>query len=193
MSVQCVLFDVGGVLLTLGEDAFRQEVAERLGIGEVPAEYESFVPPLQRGEITEKDVWSRFAGREVECDFFEDVFIKHFPPNPKVLELAAELRRMGLRTAILSNTERTHGSAMRRMGFVHAFSPVFFSYEIGRRKPEREVYTYVLEQLGLPPESVVYIDDVPEYIEAAQALGIRAVHFEGDGQALRSRVFGLLK
>lgn len=193
MSIQCVIFDVGGVLLTLGEHALRQEIAERFGLKSVPPEYESFVPAIQRGEITETEVWSRLAGREVECDFFEELFIKHFPPNREVIELAAELRGMGLRTAILSNTERTHGSAMRRMGFIKGFSPVFFSYEIGRRKPEREVYTYVLEQLELPPERVAYVDDIAEYIEAAERLGIRAICFDGDVKALRAKLLAMVK
>lgn len=188
-SIAYALFDVGGVLLTLGEEAYRRDVAERLGLDAVPTEYESFVPALQRGEIDEGRVWAELLGREIDTDGFADLFVRHFPPNPDMIDLAYELRSMGIGTAIFSNTQTIHVQAMRAMPFLKGFHPVFFSCEMGSRKPEMQMYQLAIQRLGVPPHQIVYFDDIPEFVEAAQSLGIKAIHHAGDARKSRRRLF----
>lgn len=60
--LKAVVFDVGGVLLVLGEAAYRQALCERLGLSSVPPQYEEAVPYLQRGELDEQEFWMRLSG-----------------------------------------------------------------------------------------------------------------------------------
>src|SRR5690606_7496395 len=152
-----VVFDIGGVLLTLGESGYRQAVARHLGYDALPPEYEQHVSALYRGEITEEALWAQLAGRELlpaEIDFCERTFIQHYPPIRPMLDFAAELRSMGVGTAILSNTQNLHVRAFHRMGHFAQFAPVFFSCEIGLRKPDEAVYRYVVDRLGLAPHRI---------------------------------------
>ena len=64
-------------------------------------------------------------------------------------------------------------------GFGRLFSHQYLSHEIGLRKPDQRVFQYVLADLGLPSETVFYLDDSAECIEAAQKLGIRAAQARG--------------
>lgn len=193
MAVKAVLFDIGGVLLTLGEDAYRREVARQLGLGDaLPDRYEEAIPALQRGELDEVAVWRELSGRTVPTTAFDAAFRDNFPPVPEMLAFAAELRQRRLQTPILSNTQASHVAVMRQMGFLDDFGPVFMSCEIGHRKPERAAFAYVLEQLGLPGEQVAYIDDYPEYVAAAAELGIKGVVHSGDVAATRRKVEALL-
>lgn len=45
------------------------------------------------------------------------------------------------------------------MKFLAGFDPIVFSCEVGYRKPERRIYEYVVEQVGVPASQVGFIDD----------------------------------
>lgn len=177
--IEAVVFDVGGVLLRLGEQEYRQEVAQMLSIAEM-SDYENDVPALQTGKLTEESVWGRLAGREVDMSAFDEVWCRHFPPNKGMLTIAGALRTIGVRTAVLSNTQPSHVRAMHSMQFLAGFDPIAFSCEIGYRKPEPGAFAWVIQALGIVPEKIAFIDDIAEYVAAASAAGINAVRHTGD-------------
>jgi putative hydrolase of the HAD superfamily len=59
------------------------------------------------------------------------------------------------------------------------------SFEFNARKPQREVFERLLTRYGVKPQRAVFIDDMPEYIQGASALGIHGIPFKG-AVALRS-------
>lgn len=193
MAIKAVIFDLGGVIFHLGEFGYRREVARRLGLGDaLPPAYEEALPAIQRGEMAEEDLWEAMSGRRVSSDAFDDAWEQHFLVNPEMLALAAELRERGLRTAVLSNTQASHVAIMRRMGVLAPFDPVLMSCEVGRRKPEKEIFELALERLGLPANEVAFVDDVPEYVAAAASVGIHAIRHTGDVAATRRALLALI-
>jgi HAD superfamily hydrolase (TIGR01509 family) len=194
MGIQAVIFDLGGVMFTLGEAAYRRAVAQRLGLGEqLPENYEAHVPALQRGEIEERQVWQAISGRWIEqTTAFDDAWEANFLPDPAMFALAAELRERGLKTAVLSNTQASHVAIMRRNRWFDAFSPVLMSCEVGCRKPEEAIFRLALEQLGLPGSKVAFVDDVVAYVEAARTAGIHGIHHKGDASATRQALLALI-
>lgn len=194
MTIRAVIFDLGGVLFTLGEAAYRREVARRLGLGEqMPQGYDEAMPHLQRGEESEEAVWEALSGKRVALDAFDDAWEANFPVNLRMLALAAELREMGVKTAVISNTQASHVAIMRRMGVLAPFEPVLMSCEVGCRKPEPEIFKLALERLGLPAEQAVFVDDVPAYVAAAQREGIHAIQHHGDVEATRRALLELVE
>lgn len=93
--VRAVVFDVGGVLLTLGEWEYRREIARRMGLDDLPVEYEKSVPLLQRGEMAEEELWFRIAGKPVAGNAFDDAWLAHFPPVPEMLALGGAAQAGG--------------------------------------------------------------------------------------------------
>ncbi|HRI58613.1 MAG TPA: HAD family phosphatase [Saprospiraceae bacterium] len=55
------------------------------------------------------------------------------------------------------------------------FDGVYYSHLIRLRKPDREIYEYVLADAELNSEETVFFDDVESNIEAARAVGIRSI------------------
>ena len=54
------------------------------------------------------------------------------------------------------------------------FQQVFYSHEIGERKPDREAFEHVLDKTGFfIAEETVLFDDLPENLQAASTLGIK--------------------
>ena len=55
---------------------------------------------------------------------------------------------------------------------------IFVSYRLGLLKPDIKIYQKVLERLQVPPEAVVFVDDKPVNVQAAQTLGIHGIVFQ---------------
>jgi putative hydrolase of the HAD superfamily len=55
---------------------------------------------------------------------------------------------------------------------------------VGMRKPDPDIYTLTLDRLGLPATSCLFLDDLDVNVEAARQLGMTAVHFQDNAQAI---------
>jgi putative hydrolase of the HAD superfamily len=98
--------------------------------------------------------------------------------DQRVLRWAACLRTRGYRTAILSNLPRVLGEELRATpGFLDHFDHVTFSYELGFVKPEPEIYDDAIHGLGIDPAEALFLDDRPENVKGAQAVGLLAEVF----------------
>lgn len=77
--------------------------------------------------------------------------------------------------ATLSNTNVLHWERLcSETDVERLFHRCFLSHRIGLLKPDEAVYRRVLEELDVPPERIVYVDDLELNVEAARRLGIRA-------------------
>lgn len=83
------------------------------------------------------------------------------------------------RLFLLSNTDAIHISNFEKnIGktyyeeFYACFEKIYFSFELGLRKPDPAIYTHVLKEQNLKSESTLFIDDKKENTDAAAALGI---------------------
>jgi len=99
--------------------------------------------------------------------------------DDRVLSWARDLRSSGLRTGILSNLPRTLGERLRsEEGFLDHFDQVTFSYELGVIKPEALIYQHAIAGLGVEAGEALFLDDRPENVEGALAVGMQAVVFD---------------
>jgi putative hydrolase of the HAD superfamily len=91
------------------------------------------------------------------------------------------LAARGRRVALLSNTNRIHHEHFKSQT-EKVFEPMerlFFSYEIGSRKPDPQAFMHVVEKTGFRPENTLFVEDTPANVESARRLGFR-VYAVGD-------------
>jgi len=107
------------------------------------------------------------------------------------------LRERGVRTAIVSNCDHFARALVDELGFPDEVDAVVLSVEVGSHKPEERIYRVALDEIGAEPDEAVFVDDQPEYLDGAAALGIRTLHivranepFEGFGEPGRHAVIG---
>jgi len=136
VGLRAVVFDIGE--LRLGELEYRSIVAGHCGLDPLPPDYEAAVTPSMVPSV------------------------RPFPPIPEMLAVGAELRTLGLRTAVLSNTQASHVRVILTMGFLDGFDPVLF------------------------------VDDMPENVSAAVALGLRGIQHNGDAATTRDAIWQML-
>jgi len=154
---------------------------------------------LECGRIPESDFMASMSrqlsedlGREIEFHDLGERFFEALHPNEGMIDLVREVRRNGLRTALLTNNVREWEPQWRSMLPVdELFETVVDSAFVGCRKPEPGIYELTLERVGLPPEACLFVDDMEINCQAAEDLGIRSVHFRETAQA-RAEIHGLL-
>ena len=84
------------------------------------------------------------------------------------------------RTFLLSNNNAIHyaycmqhlqdqyGLADNSVFFEHAY----YSHTMGMRKPNADIFEFVLQEQGLNPATTLFIDDSPQHLRTAEALGM---------------------
>jgi putative hydrolase of the HAD superfamily len=201
LSVEVVISDFGGVLtspLVQSFMAFQDETGisgETLGhamqrIGEADGEHPLF--ELERGRVSEADFLDRMAaelepelGHRPEMHRFSEIYFDALQPNEPMIELMRELQGAGHRMALLTNNVREWEPLWRSMLPVdEIFELVVDSAFVGCRKPEPEIYEITLERLGVEPQRCLFVDDVEANCDGARALGLTAVHFRENDQAI---------
>jgi epoxide hydrolase-like predicted phosphatase len=210
LTVETVISDFGGVLTTpliQSFVAFQDETSitmENLGTAmQRIAERDESHPlfDLEKGLISEADFLNRVAD-ELETDIghrpdmhsFTEIYFDALEPNAPMVELMRELQGRGLRMALLTNNVREWEQRWRSMVPIdEIFELVVDSAFVGCRKPEPRIYEILLERLGVEPSGCLFVDDVEVNCEAARELGMAAVHFRDNEQAIaevRASVYG---
>lgn len=93
-------------------------------------------------------------------------------------ELIAELKAAGYRLFVLSNMSKEYIEFLRKMDVFKYFEGEIISCETALIKPEKEIYSLLLERYNLEPEQTMFIDDRKENTDAAAELGIVPFHFD---------------
>lgn len=175
------LFDYGMVISTAPDPSDWAALGRAVGADvEAPtSEYWTNRLSFDAGELDPAGYWSRVAGRPVdedlveECERLDGVLWSHL--DPATLRVLDRLRADGARLALLSNMPA--GMSWRYAGeaWTAYFAHTFFSGRLGLVKPDPRVFRLVLAEIGAEPEQVVFVDDSPANVAAAQDLGLRAV------------------
>ena len=103
------------------------------------------------------------------------------------------------RLFLLSNTNELHIQQVKKNigrkvynSFKACFEKFYLSHEINMRKPDKQIFEYVLEQNKLLNSETLFIDDTLEHIQSAQELGIHTWHLipgENDITTLKERLY----
>ena len=100
-------------------------------------------------------------------------------PDDSVVSFLQKLREDGVtRVYAMSNIGREDFAAVEEKMDWGVFDGVFISGETGMRKPDPRFFQYVLEEIHIPPERIVFVDDKTENVLAAEALGVRGILFD---------------
>lgn len=107
---------------------------------------------------------------------------RYLKPVAGAREVLAGLRARGLRIGVLSNTLPSINRTLEAAGLADLVDVAVASCTVGAHKPEAQAFLAALELLGLPAGAVLFVDDRPENVEAARALGMPAALIDHTGQ-----------
>jgi putative hydrolase of the HAD superfamily len=200
--IEAIVTDFGGVLTTPLLDAFlglqerRGVPLEAFGAALARAATDNGgVNPLfelETGRLTEAQFVAQLGaalgselGRDVDLARFGETFFEHLQPNEELFAFMRTLHERGYRMAILTNNVREWEPLWRSMLPIdELFELVVDSGFEGVRKPDPRIYEVTLDRLGVAPEATLFVDDMEINCEAARALGMQAVWFRANAQAI---------
>jgi glucose-1-phosphatase len=179
-SGRVILFDLGGVLIeNTGEQALRALLPYEIGRQELWDRWLSSesVKQFERGRIPPEIFAARFV-KEWQLELAPAAFIEAFATWPKGLYDGAETLLRNLRArhhvGCLSNNNPVHWA--RFPGLPELFDSHFLSHVTGFVKPDPEAFEHVLRELGVEAGAICFFDDLLQNVDAARAVGIKAIH-----------------
>lgn len=187
---RAVLFDSGGVLMQpIGGRWNPRADFEQTLTAAVPA----LTPDQIAAAIAVGDTFLRQAEDTPDYDDYHRVMLRHLgvepteevlaeltrPVDPRliletfpeVLPTLLELRRRGVRMAVVSDAWPELPALHAALGIGEFFEAYAISAELGCHKPDPRMYRHASDALGLAPGDCLFLDDDPALVAAAIDLG----------------------
>ena len=194
-QLRAVIFDIGRVLVRL--DITRSLTGLARGISLSPEEIWSAIQTdprwhdWQEGRIAPHD-WhlhlTRRLGSPLTFDEFRDAWNRTLDPQPLQADDLFQALAKTKRLALLSNTDPIHVAHLESTYTFFKFFPAaarIYSCSVRASKPSPVIFQAALKAVKTKAAETVFIDDILEYVEAARALGLHAIHYL-DPQQLRA-------
>lgn len=178
------LFDIGNVILTFDFPIGVGRVAPLCSLSpeSISTAVDALKDGLESGAMGTDD-FIREATRRIgfrgSAEDFRTAFQDIFTPNEPMVGLITELAEAGAPLYLLSNTNGIHVPWFTSEYRVFdLFSGAVYSHEAGVMKPDRRIFEIAIRKFDLVPGETVYIDDLAANVDAAAALGFRAIRYE---------------
>lgn len=183
-QVKALLFDLGGVVF---EFDFVHALAHWAPMSPLASDelrgafsHDEDYQRHERGELTSAEYFDTLR-RKLRLDAsdaqiesgWNAIFREEIADTLDAIEAARRL----LPCYAFSNTNKSHHAHWRAAypRIEPAFERVFVSSDIGLRKPEAAAFAHVCREIGLPPQAVLFFDDLEENVRGARACGLQAV------------------
>jgi glucose-1-phosphatase len=176
-----IIFDFGDIFINLDKEG-SQNALRKLGLNQWNQELEELNLQFEKGKITEAQFIIGIK-KQIPNTTIEEIrtawnaILLDFPLYR--LEFLQQLK-LKYRLFLLSNTDAIHiekfehkvGVTFARE-FYQCFEKVYFSFELGMRKPEPEIFKYIMNKHELSPKRTLFIDDKKENTDIAATLGMQ--------------------
>jgi putative hydrolase of the HAD superfamily len=209
-AIRLLLCDLGKVLVAFDHRLIAERLApDTLGPHRDPERLftaifhpaTGLVHAYDEGQMTSREfhaLLQRNCGLRTPYKAFARQWSAIFTPMPETIALLEEIRTR-CRLVLLSNTNALHFAHLEeRLPSLSAASGLFddriLSFRVGLRKPDPAIFRHALDLAGARAEETLCIDDRPENVAAAEALGMHGHHFTDAEQLARAlRRYGLLE
>jgi putative hydrolase of the HAD superfamily len=190
--IKLFVFDLGNVILPFEHRQIAAKLHESSRIQDrfTPDDLFKFlfdrnrglVNPYEEGLMSSVDFFAKLRERyklELEFDEFKDIWNIIFQEDLEVNDMILSLKSKGYPVFLLSNTNELHFSYIQeRYPIVHSLDEWILSYEVGAKKPKQKIYDAIFERTAVMRSEAFYIDDIPEYVEAAKTYGLQGLVFK---------------
>ena len=192
-GISNIIFDLGGVLLNIDYHKTEQAFVN-LGVSNFNELYsqfhaDHFFKAFEMGQVSPEAFIEKLKSYkdDLTADQIKtawNAMLLDFPPGR--IDFLLNLKQR-YRIFLLSNTNAVHYEAFQKIelnitGDPHAldecFEKCYFSHDIGLRKPDRDIFDFVLNDSKLAANESIFIDDTWANVEAAIAAGIHGLYLE---------------
>ena len=179
--IKTIIFDFGDVFINLDKEGALKLALEKFEITELDEELQSINALYEQGLISTDEFLDFYADNfpklsKEELKSIWNFILKDFPEHR--LQFIKQLAKDNNHQLILlSNTNELHIDYIKNNvsfyeEFKNCFDQFYLSHEINLRKPNADIFNFVLTENKLNAEECLFIDDTLENTQTAQQLGI---------------------
>jgi putative hydrolase of the HAD superfamily len=197
MAIKTIIFDFGGVLYKMPDPKGIDKWTGLLGIEKTPELIEMLSNPHESelvkdiclGKISEEQVWGMIQSKwSINSGLIGRIrrnFLSKRSLNRKMVRFMADLKE-DYQLGILSNAGDQARSLMTEVLNLDRYvDKIIISAEEGVIKPDEKIYQIAMDRLDAKPDQTLFIDDYFDNVQAAERLGMTAVHFTEDQKTIK--------
>jgi len=185
-KISTIILDLGGVILNLDQELTFKNFA-KLGFDLDKMNNDSTLfSDFEKGLINETEFRSgikKLKNGSVSDENIDEAWNSMLLDLPKERINLIKLLRLNYEVYLLSNTNTIHINCFKNYfdenfedeSWETLFDKIFYSHEIGLRKPDTDIYEFVLNDIGKTPKECIFIDDNQSNLYGAESIGIRTI------------------
>jgi len=184
--IKTLIFDFGDVFLTLDKSATDSYLKE-FGISNLDKDLFDTNKSYEKGMISTEAFIAYYTNRYpklTELNFIKawNSILIEFPSHR--LEFLKKIKAsQKFKLILLSNTNELHIDWVEKNinfynDFRSCFDRFYLSHEIHHRKPDEDIFKFVLNENKLTSSDTLFVDDTQEHIESAKSLGLHTWHLK---------------
>lgn len=183
--IKTLIFDFGNVFINLDIENATKQTFEMFDIKELSEEMVAFNSFYEQGLISTDEFLQFYSENfpKLSKDNFIDLWnciLKDFPEN-RLAFLKALKASSKYKLILLSNTNELHINWIKKhvsfyTDFKNCFDAFYLSHEINLRKPNKDIFEFVLNENNLKADECLFIDDNKDNITTANALNFKTWH-----------------
>lgn len=185
MKIKNILFDLGGVIMTIDQPSAVKRFKE-IGLADAEERLDPYTQSgifgdLEEGKISADDFISalgKMVGRTLsfeECKYAWRGYTKEVPKRN--IEVLDKLRNEGYRIILISNTNpfmmdwaMSNDFSGDGRAISSFFDSMYMSYKMKTMKPDKRMFMEIISKEGITPEETLFVDDGPKNIEIGKEL-----------------------
>jgi putative hydrolase of the HAD superfamily len=184
--IDTIIFDFGDIFINLDKEATPLAL-KKLGLKEWNSNLDALNLDFEKGKISEMEFiiglqnYIPNASIHQIREAWNDILLDFPLYRLEFLQMLSQKYRLFL----LSNTDSIHIERFQHKAgisfyrdFYQCFEKVYFSYELGMRKPEPEIFEFIIKEHNLLPKNTLFVDDNLQNIESAEKLGIQVWYLQ---------------
>jgi putative hydrolase of the HAD superfamily len=184
--IDTIIFDFGDIFINLDKEATPLAL-KNLGLKEWNSNLDALNLDFEKGKISETEFILGFQNYIPNASIHQireawNAILLDFPLyRLEFLQMLSQKYRLFL----LSNTDSIHIERFQhRAGisfyrdFYQCFEKVYFSFELGMRKPDSAIFEFVIKEHNLLSKNTLFVDDNLQNIESAEKLGLQVWHLQ---------------
>ncbi len=195
-DIQAIIFDVGGVLALYKNKKIgvHETISKKLNIN-----IDQYIDAIDTAyaksitaEIPKKEAIKKLSNNlKVSEKKLKQLYIKsyqsHFKENKQLFKQVKKLKKLGYKTAILSDQWYLSQEALMPKSSYNIFDKVIVSCDpkIKMRKPNSEIYKLTLKKLNIKPNQALFIDNQEWNTKPAEKIGIKTILFKDNKQLFK--------
>ena len=178
-NIKAIVFDFWGVLAD-----FQAPVNKAIGVKRPVTNYPEYYELINRhnlGQISEQEfleATSKLFNVELSSEHRYSFNADHL--NHELIEIVKKLKKK-FKIGLVTNTGVEYmNEFLYKPDLDKLFDCLVISGSEGLRKPDPKIYMLASERLHVKPEDILYLDDHPDRITPAAALGMQVLLYEGE-------------